>query len=174
MRAGSGGQGASTFKKGAGGQDGPPDGGNGGRGGNVIFEVDPSLNTLAGLNTQSWRPNAFGGSGAAVNTEYTSTSYKSFRAENGANGERQFKSGRYGQHTIVRLSPGTVLQEQINRKDGSTVYKDLGSLTLEEPQMVVAGGGGGRRRGIGYSCQEQRIETETNLTTGRRKETDQI
>jgi GTP-binding protein len=111
--------------------------------------VDPSLNTLAGLNTQSWRPNAFGGSGAAVNTEYTSTSYKSFRAENGADGERQFKSGRYGQHTIVRLPPGTVIQEQITRKDGSTVYKDLGSLTVEEPQMIVAQGGeGGEGSGI--------------------------
>ena len=48
VRAGSGGQGASTYKKGKGGQDGPADGGNGGNGGDIMMVVDDSLNTLAG------------------------------------------------------------------------------------------------------------------------------
>lgn len=65
IRAGSGGQGASTYKKGPGGQNGQPHGGDGGKGGDVILVADDSLNTLAGL-TRAWRPNAFGGGGAAT------------------------------------------------------------------------------------------------------------
>lgn len=156
VRGGPGGQGASTHRKGVGGQNGPPDGGNGGRGGNVILVVDASLNTLAGLNPSAWRPNAFGGSGAAVsgrdnnnpNSQWIST--KTFRAERGADGERQMRSGKYGQHVRVRLPPGTVVQEQITRADGSVFYKDLGSVTLENPTMVVAQGGeGGEGSGVG-------------------------
>ena len=63
IRAGSGGQGSSTYKKGVNSQNGPPDGGNGGKGGNVILQVDESLNTLAGLARYAWRPNSFGGGG---------------------------------------------------------------------------------------------------------------
>ncbi|CAB9513909.1 GTPase Obg [Seminavis robusta] len=158
VRAGPGGQGASTYRKGVGGQNGPPDGGNGGRGGNVILQVDDSLNTLAGLNPQAFRPNSFGGSGAAVkspssannnNNQQQWTSVKTFRAEHGANGERQFKNGRYGQHVTVRLPPGTVVQEQITRADGSIYHKNLGSVTIDNPTMIVAQGGeGGEGSGV--------------------------
>ena len=59
VRGGSGGQGASTYKKGKGGSDGIPDGGDGGNGGDVIMVADYTLNTLTGL-TLGWRPNSFG------------------------------------------------------------------------------------------------------------------
>lgn len=171
VRAGSGGQGSSTFKKGTGGQDGPPDGGSGGRGGNVIFEVDPSLNTLAGLNTQAYRPNAFGGSGAAVHKhDYSSTSYKSFRAEHGADGERQFKNGRYGQHVTIRLPPGTVVQEEITKKDGAIFYKDMGSLTVDEPTMVVAQGGEGGE-GSGVASKSRGVRRKRIAPQGGEKKT---
>jgi len=153
VRAGSGGQGASTYKKGVGGQDGPPDGGNGGRGGAVLFVVDDSLNTLAGL-THAWRPNAFGGSGAShKNLNEGSIRPKSFRAENGADGGRQFKNGRYGKDVVIRVPPGTVVQEEIDieGEDGSTTIRlvDLGSLTLDERTLVVAQGGeGGEGTGV--------------------------
>ncbi len=93
VRAGSGGQGSSTYKKAPGGQNGQPDGGDGGKGGDVFLVADDSLNTLAGL-TRAWRPNSFGGGGAATN----SMGFRpmSFRAENGEDGKRQFKSGKYG------------------------------------------------------------------------------
>lgn len=168
VRAGAGGQGASTRKKGVGGQNGPPDGGNGGRGGNVILEVDESLNTLAGLNPQAFRPNAFGGSGAAKvgsssssgghsNTAnsnapvYSSSFVRTFKAERGQDGERQNKSGRYGQHVRVRLPPGTLVQEQITQADGSITYETLGTLSLpDNPTMIVAEGGeGGEGSGAG-------------------------
>ena len=147
VRAGSGGQGASTFKKGVGGQDGPPDGGNGGRGGNVVIIVDASLNTLAGL-TNAWRPNSFGGSGAAASNN-PRDQRKSFRAENGVDGARQVKSGRYGNDVTIRVPPGTVVQELIEHEDSSEELIELGSLVLDKPSLVVAQGGeGGEGSGI--------------------------
>ena len=46
VRAGSGGQGAATFKLVNGRQKGMPDGGSGGRGGDVVFVCDGKINTL--------------------------------------------------------------------------------------------------------------------------------
>lgn len=147
VRAGSGGQGASTYKKGVGGQDGPPDGGNGGKGGNVIMIVDESLNTLAGL-TNAWRPNSFGGSGAAASTNFRDQN-KSFRAENGADGGRQMKSGRFGKDATIRVPPGTVVLEVFENDDGSEELSELGSLVLDKPELQVAQGGeGGEGSGI--------------------------
>ena len=160
VRAGSGGQGASTYKKGVGGQNGQPDGGNGGRGGDVILEVDDSLNTLAGL-TDAWRPNAFGGGGAAKtgsgggSGSAQSFRPKSFRAENGQDGIRQFKTGRNGKDAVVRVPPGTVVQEEIDIIDEMklaetgerivlrTEKRDLGTVTVDEPSLIVAVGGEG-------------------------------
>jgi hypothetical protein len=144
VRAGSGGQGASTFKLMPGGMDGAPDGGSGGQGGNIILEMDPTLNSLAGL-TQAWRPNSFGGSGAASQS-YHSLRPKSFRAENGSDGDRQYKNGRFGTDIVIRVPAGTVVQEELIETDGDneTVYLiDLGSLSLEETRLVVAHGGEG-------------------------------
>lgn len=152
VRAGSGGQGASTYKKGIGGQDGPPDGGNGGKGGNVVLVVDDSLNTLAAL-TNAWRPNSFGGSGASFQSN-TAIRPKSFRAENGQDGKRQFKNGKFGKDVVIRVPPGTVVQEEVDVKgdngDETNVrLVDLGSLTLDERTLVVAQGGqGGEGTGV--------------------------
>lgn len=154
IRAGSGGQGASTYKKGINNQNGPPDGGNGGTGGNVVLVVDDSLNTLAGL-THAWRPNAFGGSGASYKSfNDGSIRPKSFKAENGADGGRQFKNGRYGKDVVIRVPPGTVVQEEIDIEneetgDKSTRLVDIGSVSLEERTLVVAQGGqGGEGSGV--------------------------
>ena len=156
VRAGSGGQGSSTYKKMGKNQNGPPDGGNGGNGGNVILQIDPSLNTLAGL-TRAWRPNSFGGSGATAMSSASSFRPKSFRAENGADGGRQFKNGAYGKDTVIRVPPGTVVQEQIESKKGETFFKALGSLTIatedeeekkSESLVVALGGQGGEGSGV--------------------------
>ncbi len=145
VRGGSGGQGASTYKKGAGGQDGPPDGGSGGKGGSVILIIDDSLNTLAGL-TNAWRPNSFGGSGAAFQVR---DQRKAFRAENGADGGRQIKNGRFGKDFVIRVPPGTVVQEVIENEDGTEDLIDMGSIFVESPSLVVAvGGEGGEGSGI--------------------------
>jgi GTP-binding protein len=162
VRAGSGGQGSSTFKKGVGGQDGPPDGGNGGKGGNIVVVVDAALNTLAGL-THAWRPNSFGGSGAAA-TVNAREQRKSFRAENGADGLRQMKRGGYGKDVTIRVPPGTVVQEVIEHEDGTEELIDIGSLVVDAPLLVVSQGGeGGEGSGInskGRGVQRSRISPE--------------
>jgi GTPase involved in cell partitioning and DNA repair len=136
VRAGSGGQGSSTYKKGIGGQDGVADGGNGGRGGNVIIVADPSLNTLAGLSN-AWRPNAFGGSGAAIAAKMKANngySARNFRAENGGNGDRIYNNGRYGNDVMIRVPPGTLVQEQVmDAETGEvTTFIDLGTVNIKK------------------------------------------
>ena len=150
IRAGSGGQGSSTYKKGVNNQNGPPDGGNGGRGGDVILELDESLNTLAGLARYAWRPNSFGGGGGARRrgdgSDATSTRVLSFRAENGVDGARQNKQGRNGKDVIVRVPPGTVVQEEISSQteDGDEpMYIDCGTITTTNPTLKAAFGGEG-------------------------------
>jgi GTPase involved in cell partitioning and DNA repair len=150
VRSGSGGQGASTFRKGKGGQDGPPDGGNGGFGGNVEMILDDSLNTLAGL-TNAWRPNSFGGSGAAASSGMQNQR-KSFRAENGVDGGRQLRSGRYGKDVSIRVPPGTVVDEVVEHEDGTVDVYSIGTIVEEEPSLIVANGGeGGEGSGINKS-----------------------
>ena len=152
VRAGSGGQGSSTYQKGKGGQDGIPDGGNGGRGGDVVMVVDDSLNTLAGL-TQAWRPNSFGGSGGAFKNANEEARPMSFKACTGSDGDRQFCNGKYGKEVVIRVPPGTVVQEivEYTNLDGeiSSYLQDIGTITMTEPSLVVSRGGeGGEGSGV--------------------------
>jgi GTP-binding protein len=175
VRAGSGGQGSSTYKKDGKSQNGPPDGGDGGRGGDVILQIDTSTNTLAGLSRYTYRPNAFGGGGAAstMNRRRGAAGWVlSFRAENGWDGERQNRRGRNGKDVIVRVPPGTIVQEEIvggvvnEMKNmvqttttttttmittaehppvivAPTTYIDHGTITRENPTLIIASGGTG-------------------------------
>ena len=137
VRAGSGGQGASTYKKGVNGQNMRPDGGNGGNGGNVVLVVDDSLNTLAGLSPSAYKVNAFGGSGAAVSGRQPR--YKSFRAEIGADGGRQMKSGRYGKDVIIRVPPGTVVHEIVEDEYDDDEYSDDINDTEKKERLIELG-----------------------------------
>jgi len=152
VRGGSGGQGASTYKKGKGGSDGIPDGGDGGNGGDVIMVADYTLNTLAGL-TLGWRPNSFGGSGASYKQadsqkSNSSARIKSFRAETGRDGARQFDNGGHGDAVEIRVPPGTKVQQEIEIKDDDgnvidTDFIEVGQVTSQDPILLVAKGGKG-------------------------------
>jgi GTP-binding protein len=132
VRAGSGGQGSSTYKKAKKGQNGIPDGGSGGIGGNVVLKLDPSLNTLAGLSRRALRPNAFGGGGAAASSKRMGHNAKqgetvdesnfvarerllSFRASDGKPGGRMYDNGRGGEDCEVLVPPGTVVKLEVLR-----------------------------------------------------------
>jgi len=167
VRAGSGGQGSSTYKKAKKSQNGIPDGGSGGPGGDVVFKVDPSLNTLVSFN---------GGGGGTVNdksasasTPATSTTKRntrlmSFRADTGHPGGRMYDNGKRGDDCIVRVPPGTVvsiehdfsIEQQVDslgedcfgkeRNDfnkTNTGLKELGTLSLDSPYLIVSRGGAG-------------------------------
>lgn len=92
---------------------GGPDGGDGGRGGNVIFEVKPTLNTLS-----AFRQN------------------EKFAAEPGKNGGGSEMTGRSGKDLIIYIPPGTVIYDA---ETGDL----LGDLTKPGQQLLVCKGGRG-------------------------------
>eukprot|EP00536_Pseudo-nitzschia_multiseries_P013269 jgi/Psemu1/211099/e_gw1.554.42.1 len=172
VRAGSGGQGSSTYKKAKKGANGIPDGGSGGIGGNVVLKLDSSLNTLAGLSKRALRPNAFGGGGAAASSKRMGDKQGvemnvqennfvarerllSFRAEDGKAGGRMYDNGRGGEDCEVLVPPGTVVQieegesttaneEDDNEEDGGQyTLVEVGTVSYENPTLIVARGGRG-------------------------------
>ena len=89
VRAGKGGAGAVSFRREKYVPRGGPDGGDGGRGGDVVFEVRQNLKTLAHLQGR-------GG----------------LHAENGASGAGRRKHGRDGEELVVVVPPGTALSDR--------------------------------------------------------------
>jgi GTPase len=92
VRAGAGGNGALSFRREAHVPKGGPDGGDGGRGGDVILRVDDSLRDL-----QAFRRRAH------------------FRADRGGHGQGAQRHGADGDPMIVRVPPGT----QVEKWDGT-------------------------------------------------------
>lgn len=88
IKSGKGGNGAVSFRKEAFVPQGGPDGGNGGRGGDVVFEVDSGLRTLMDFR------------------------YKSkYKAENGEDGRGKKQFGKDGKDLVIRVPEGTVIRD---------------------------------------------------------------
>ena len=113
-KAGNGGNGCIAFARQKH-RRGGPDGGNGGRGGNIYLEVDKRLKTLLDLR---YHPH--------------------YRAENGAHGKGKGKSGKKGQDLIVRIPPGTVVRNRKNKE----LIADL--LNPGQGILITKGGKGGK------------------------------
>lgn len=113
VRAGSGGQGSSAFKFGKNRQHVKPQGGSGGRGGDIILTVDDSINTLLGFRGKS-----------------------SFKAENGYAGELEYATGKSGASVRIAVPLGTMV------KDNST-EELIGEMNYIGQEMVIATGGEG-------------------------------
>lgn len=113
--AGKGGNGAVSFRREKYIAAGGPNGGDGGHGGDVYFEVDPDANTL-------------------IDFRYK----KKFKAENGNNGEGANKTGRSGEDLYIGVPIGTII------KDASTqeILADLSEKG--EKSLVLHGGRGGK------------------------------
>ena len=114
-KAGNGGNGAVSFRREKYVASGGPDGGDGGKGGDVYFEVDPDANTL-------------------IEFRYK----KNFKAANGNNGEGSHKYGRGGEDLTIKVPIGTVI------KDAKTeeVLADLSKIGQKE--LILKGGKGGK------------------------------
>lgn len=113
--AGNGGNGCISFRREKYVPKGGPDGGDGGRGGNIIFRVDPQLHTLQDVKYR-----------------------KTYRAGNGQDGSGGHKTGKNGNDVVIPVPPGTVL-----RREGEK--KGVADLTRAGQTFVAARGGRGGR-----------------------------
>lgn len=115
IKAGNGGDGCVSFRREKFIARGGPDGGDGGRGGNVIAIGDTNLNTL-------------------LDYRYS----KFFKAENGVHGSGGRKTGHSGAPLILRLPLGTEIFEI---KDGAKIK--LADITVPDEEVILAKGGRG-------------------------------
>lgn len=115
VRSGDGGDGAVHFRREKYVPRGGPDGGDGGRGGHVILQVDPKLNTLLHFARK-----------------------RTFVAEHGGRGGPKNMRGKNAPHLIIPVPPGTVVRAA---ESGEL----LGDLTDPGQTLVVAHGGRGGR-----------------------------
>jgi len=121
VEAGTGGNGAIAFRREKFVPRGGPAGGDGGRGGNVIFVADPGLNTLYDLY-------------------YT----RRVLADSGAPGGGKDRFGRGGTDTRIRVPLGTIV---FDRETGEKV----GEITKPGQELTVAQGGRGGRGNIHFA-----------------------
>lgn len=113
LRAGKGGDGAVTFHREKFVAAGGPDGGDGGRGGDIIFVADDNLSTLMDFRYK-----------------------RKYAAQDGENGRAKRQSGHGGENLTIRVPRGTVLKEA----QSGLVIADL---TGSEPVVIARGGRGG-------------------------------
>lgn len=94
---------------------GGPDGGDGGRGGDIILEVSPTLNTLSSFQNK-----------------------RVFQAEDGKPGGGNNKTGKSGEDMVILVPPGTVIYDE---ETGEV----LGDLVSQDDRLTVCKGGRGGR-----------------------------
>lgn len=115
IRSGKGGNGHVSFRREKYVPDGGPDGGDGGKGGDLIFVVDPGLNTLVDYRHK-----------------------RKYCAGDGKEGGKRHCTGANGENMIIKVPAGTVIKEAESGK----VILDMANRT--EPVVLLKGGRGGK------------------------------
>lgn len=113
VKSGDGGEGHISFRKEKFVPKGGPDGGNGGKGGDVVAMVEKNLNTL-------------------MDYKYK----RHYKADDGKPGQKSRKSGKDGIDLIIKVPPGTVIKDASNQEI-------LADLTDENTSYIIAKGGKG-------------------------------
>ena len=113
IKAGNGGNGAVSFRREKYVAAGGPDGGDGGKGGNIVFEVDDNLSTLADFRYK-----------------------RKYTAPNGEDGSGGRKNGRRGEDLIIKVPRGTIIREA----ESGAVMADMSD---GKPFIAAKGGNGG-------------------------------
>ncbi|MDF2524903.1 MAG: GTPase CgtA [Clostridiales bacterium] len=113
IKAGNGGNGSVSFHREKYIAAGGPDGGDGGRGGSVIFLVDEGVRTLADFRYK-----------------------KHYKADNGQDGGAGNCSGRSGQDLIIKVPAGTIIRDEVSGRI-------IADLTKTGEKSVIAKGGKG-------------------------------
>ena len=113
VKAGNGGNGAVSFHREKYVAAGGPDGGDGGRGGDIILQVDDHMSTLMDFRYK-----------------------RKYTAENGADGQGKRCSGKDGQGLVIKVPRGTVVRDA----ESGEIVCDMSS---DEPFILARGGNGG-------------------------------
>lgn len=113
IKAGNGGNGAVAFHREKYVASGGPDGGDGGKGGDIVFKIDTNLSTLADFRYK-----------------------RKYTAESGQNGQGSRRNGKKGQDLIIKVPKGTIIREA----ESGVVIADM---STDEPFIAAKGGKGG-------------------------------
>lgn len=120
IRSGKGGNGAVSFRREPYVPEGGPDGGDGGKGGDVVFLADGSLRTLMDFRYK-----------------------RKYEADNGQDGMKKKKFGKDGNDLVIKVPPGTVVIDE----ETGLVMKDL---VEDGDSFVAAKGGKGGKGNVHY------------------------
>ncbi len=121
ISSGKGGDGHISFRREKFVNNGGPDGGDGGKGGDIIFKVDEGINTLADFH--------YGGK---------------YKAENGQDGNKRRCHGKNGQDLVIKVPEGTVIKEA----NSGQVIADMSG---DNKEMVILKGGRGGNGNMHYA-----------------------
>lgn len=113
VKAGNGGNGAISFRREKYVSHGGPDGGDGGKGGNIVITIDEGTNTLLDYKNR-----------------------RKFIAENGGNGAGSKYHGANGKDVVLPVPPGTIIRDA----ESGLIIKDMSGC---EPFVLCRGGNGG-------------------------------
>ena len=113
IKAGDGGNGAVSFRREKYVAAGGPDGGDGGRGGNIVFQVDDNPSTLADFRYK-----------------------RKYAAGRGGDGRGSRCSGKGAEDLVIRVPRGTLLRD-------AQTGRIVADLSGDEPQIIARGGRGG-------------------------------
>ena len=129
-KAGDGGNGCLSFRRESNVPRGGPNGGDGGRGGQVVIRAAGNVSSLANI-----------------------VGHKHWRAECGRNGEGNRRTGRSGQDVEILVPPGTIIRDS----ERGHVLKDL---SVDGESVIVARGGRGGRGNTHFATATNRTPRE--------------
>ncbi len=121
IASGKGGDGHISFRREKYVPNGGPDGGDGGKGGDIIFKVDEGINTLSDFH--------YGGK---------------YKAEAGGDGYKKRMHGKNGTDLIIKVPEGTVIKE-------AETGKVIADMSLDNKEVVVLKGGRGGNGNMHYA-----------------------
>ena len=124
IKAGNGGDGAVSFHREKYVASGGPDGGDGGKGGDIVFQVDDNFSTL-------------------IDFRYK----RKYAAKNGEPGGARNGTGRSAEDLIIKVPRGTVIRNAVTGRI-------MADISTDEPQILAKGGKGGVLQIEFYSDEE--------------------